>query len=90
MTKPFGFIESKNLQNNDFHSVADEHSKAINKFSKFNSSHEGYAVIKEELDELWDIIKCKNYYPECAQDDMKKECIQIAAMALRFIKDICE
>ena len=30
---------------------------ATEKFGPFNSTHEGYAVIKEELDELWDEIK---------------------------------
>ena len=34
--------------------VKEELKSANGKFPLFNSSHEGYAVIKEELDELWD------------------------------------
>ena len=58
------------------------------KYMGFNSNHEGYAVILEELDELWDIIKASKL--TSADGRMKKECIQIAAMAIRFIEDLCE
>jgi len=34
-----------------------EYHSAAHKFPKFNSAHEGYAVIKEELDELWELVK---------------------------------
>ena len=61
--------------------------RAQAKFPKFNSAHEGYAVIKEEFDELWEEIK-KN---EKTRDPvrMRKEAVQVAAMALRFIEDVC-
>ncbi len=52
----------------------------------FSGSHEGYAVILEEVEELWEQVKRK-------QRDfkkMEKECIQIAAMAIKFIEDVCE
>ncbi len=48
----------------------------------FHSGHEGYAVIKEELEELWDAVK---------QDDStqaRREVVQIAAMALRYLTDL--
>lgn len=60
---------------------------AKSKFADFHSNHEGYAVIKEEVDELWDLIKGSKLTH--ADDRMKKECIQIAAMAIRFIEDLC-
>ena len=60
--------------------IAAEYNRAISKFSKFNNQHEGYAVIKEELDELWDDVK--------ANKDAKKEAIQVGAMALRFLIDL--
>lgn len=65
--------------------IKDELLKATKKFGKFNSAHEGYAVILEEVDELWDEVKKnqKNYDLE----NQKKECIQIAAMAIRYIID---
>lgn len=62
-----------------------ELAKAINKFGKFNSEHEGYAVIKEELDELWDEIKGEHRAIE-----MRDEAKQVAAMALRFMVDLYE
>ncbi len=49
----------------------------------FNSPHEGYAVIKEELDELWDEIK-KWKYCSGTIDTMRKEAVQVAAMAIQL------
>lgn len=46
--------------------------------------HEGYAVILEELDELWD--ECKAKVPDV--DRMRAEAIQVAAMAIRFAVDL--
>ena len=54
------------------------------KFLMFHNSHEGYAVIKEEVDELWDAIKTNQRLP-----DQRREAIQVAAMALRFCLDLC-
>ena len=64
--------------------VKEEYDSATRKFGPFNSSHEGYAVIKEEVDELWDAIKGNT-----SNGAQRAEAIQIAAMALRFIFDIC-
>jgi len=55
---------------------------AERKFHAFHSGHEGYAVIREELDELWDAVK-RDVIVEA-----KREAVQIAAMALRFIGDL--
>lgn len=49
-----------------------------------HSAHEGYAVLKEELEELWDEIKKRK--PDI--EAMRKEAIQVAAMAIRFIEDV--
>lgn len=53
----------------------------MNKYPLFNSCHEGYAVILEELDELWDEVK------KCKHDakNLKAEALQVAAMAIKFI-----
>lgn len=63
-------------------SVDDELVRAIERFGPFHSAHEGYAVIKEELDELWDAIKA-NDIPHA-----RAEALQVAAMAVRFLNDI--
>lgn len=46
------------------------------------SSHEGYGVILEELDEAWDAIKANDIA------HARHEMIQVAAMALRFLVDV--
>ncbi|MCK9592978.1 MAG: hypothetical protein M0Q91_13320 [Methanoregula sp.] len=66
-----------------------EYIKASSTHPKFNSSHEGYAILMEEIDELWDEIKKNpNRHPE-REENMKKEMIQCAAMCMRFLHDIC-
>ena len=60
--------------------VLAELKQARGKFGNFHNQHEGYAVIKEELDELWDDVK--------SNINAHKEAIQIAAMAVRFIVDL--
>ena len=62
-----------------------EYNCATQKFGKFNSAHEGYAVLLEEVDELWDEIKKKDADYRSMQDEAR----QVAAMALRFLVDIC-
>lgn len=71
-----------------FEDVQCELWKAINKFKPMNSAHEGYAVLAEEFDELWDEIKAKQGARDLAK--MRKEAIQVAAMAIRFIVDVCD
>lgn len=64
-----------------------ELSSASDKFPPFASAHEGFAILKEEVDELWDEVKKK---PSIRLNmNLEKEAIQVAAMALRFLVDIC-
>lgn len=54
----------------------------------FNSCHEGYAVMKEEVDELWDEVKKK---PSArSREKLRAEAKQIGAMALRFMIDCAD
>ena len=63
--------------------------KAITNHQPFNTAHEGYAVILEELDELWDEVKA--WQPNDHRTaQLRKEAIHVAAMAIRFIKDVCD
>ena len=55
---------------------------AMAKFPKFNSSHEGFAVLQEEVDELWTEVKANR------TAEAFDEAIQVAAMAIRFILDV--
>jgi NTP pyrophosphatase (non-canonical NTP hydrolase) len=56
--------------------------RATSKFGVFASSHEGYAVLLEEVDELWEAVKTND------KDQQREEAIQVAAMALRFLWDV--
>lgn len=58
-------------------------------YPKFNSEHEGFAVLKEEVDELWEAVRLKQSDPLRAYK-VHKEATQVAAMALRFLCDLCE
>lgn len=65
--------------------VSDEVGRATAKFGKFASAHEGYAILKQEVDELWDEIKRR----EPSAPRLRKEAIQVAAMGIRFLMDVC-
>jgi hypothetical protein len=68
-----------------FDAIHDEIARAkIKHPGNFNSTHEGFAVLKEEFDELWDDVKADK-----DGETMKKEAIQVAAMAIRFIQELC-
>lgn len=49
------------------------------------SVHEGYAIILEELDEFWEICKLKP--ANRGTEAMRRELIQVAAMAIRTLED---
>lgn len=69
-----------------FSDVAEEYFRARRKHAPMHSAHEGFAVIKEELDELWDEIKKRD--PSKAA--MRIEAIQLAAMAVSFVLEVCD
>lgn len=53
------------------------------KWPGFNSAHEGYAILREEVDELWDHVKVNQKKRDL--DAMRAEAIQVAAMAIKFV-----
>jgi hypothetical protein len=70
--------------NNIIEDVKSEYESAVEKHSNsFNSAHEGYAVLLEEVEEAWDLIKRDRPVQE-----IKEEMVQVAAMAIRFLNDI--
>jgi hypothetical protein len=75
-------IEEQTKKYEAIKKITDELKSATNRYGPFHSAHEGYAVIREELDEMWDEIKLNN--TQKALD----ECVQVAAMAIRFLIDI--
>jgi hypothetical protein len=69
-----------------FAEVKRELDRAVRKHDSFHSAHEGYAVILEELDELWDEVKKRRSARSKAA--MWAEAAQVAACAIRFIHDL--
>ena len=67
--------------------VSEELDRALRKHKKMTNAHEGYAFILEELDELWDEIKVRQ--SKRRPKKMKREAIQVAAMAMRFVLEVC-
>jgi len=54
----------------------------------FHSAHEGLAVLQEEYEELkTEVFKERSYRP---YGRMREEALQVGAMALRFIYDVCK
>lgn len=68
--------------------VRNELEAAQKRFPPMNTAHEGYAIILEELDELWGHVRIKQGMR--LSHEMRREAIQIAAMALRFAHDVCD
>jgi glutamyl-tRNA reductase len=68
--------------------IDDELHRAVTNHKPLNSAHEGWAVILEEVEELWEEIKKRRSMRDLS--NMRSEAIQIAAMAIRFVKDVCE
>lgn len=71
-----------------FEDASAELAKAQKAYTQFVSAHEGYAVIAEELDELWEAVR----FPprDRSRESMRRECVQIAAMAARFALELCD
>jgi len=84
--------------------VAAEVERAEAKFAPHNSAHESFAVLAEEVDELhdaagldpvvfatvrlWEHVKTNQARRNLVE--MRKEALQVAAMAVRFIRDVCD
>ncbi len=82
----------------------DEALSAAAKWPAFNSAHEGFAVLGEEVDELaeaanlepvilsmcrlWGHVKVNQKKRDVAA--MRAEAVQVAAMAIRFVHDVCD
>lgn len=63
--------------------IRDEVKRAELKYDPFKSSHEAYAVLLEESEELWETIR-KKQPPERTRE----EAIQVAAATICFLMDL--
>ena len=74
--------------NTSFKLIEDEFLRASDLYPDLHSNHEAYAVIKEELDELWDEIKKQKGIRGNKQ--IRNELIQIGAMVVRYLDNLCD
>jgi hypothetical protein len=69
-------------------SVAAELESAVRRYGPMTSPHEAYAVILEEVEEYWAEVMKKPAIRD--KQLMRKELVQIAAMACRAVMDTCD
>jgi len=72
----------------EFTHVAEELVSATEVNGPMRSAHEGWAVLFEEVDELWEEVKKRER--DRSVTKMRLEAKQSAAMAIRFMKDVCK
>lgn len=64
--------------------VFEEYRAARRKFRPARSAHEGYAILAEELDELWEVVRLRQ--DRAGRDrHLVDEARQVAAMALAIM-----
>lgn len=68
-------------------SAVQEVNRAAMDYRAFTSPHEGYAILLEKMDDLKEQVWKKPGTRDF--NAMRKEAVQVAAMALRFIADVC-
>lgn len=66
--------------------IAAEVVRAERKHAPLNSPHEGWSVIYEELEELREHVRGNTG----RSAEARKEAIQIAAMGLRYVLNLCD
>jgi len=81
LARVFDRFEIAGKEQKIFNSIKRELETATKRHGPFNSGHEGWAVIQEEVDELWEAVKRNS------KNAANREAVQIAAMAVRFILD---
>lgn len=65
-----------------FNKISNELNRAYEKHGNAQwGRHEFYAILKEEVDELWDSIKSNE-----PSERMEEEAIQVAAMVFRYLE----
>jgi len=72
--------------------IKQEKEEAREKYGHFNSTHEVYAVLLEEVDEFWELVRQKPQIRTIVgykkKENMVHELTQIAAIAQRAIEEL--
>lgn len=83
---PIDTIPESEVIDSALASVRRELYRTMAKFGPIRNTHEGYAVILEEVDEFWSGVKTKG----TTDDELRGELVQVAAMAVRTMLDCLE
>ena len=67
--------------------IETEYKRANTLYPAFHSNHEAYAVILEELDEVWSEVKQSKDIK--GNKKIRAELIQVAAICVKYIKNLC-
>lgn len=67
--------------------VVAEVDRAVQKHGNYSSPHEAYGVLLEEVDEFFDEVKKQK--ADVSKENMRTELIQIAAVCVRAVHDLC-
>ncbi len=65
--------------------IFEEHDRAVNESGMFASAHEGYAVLYDKMDDLWEEVKSGQN-----KNRMREKAVKVAATTIRFIQDVCD
>lgn len=70
-----------------FRDISNELDRAWKLFPRPSASaHEAFAVLKEEVDELWEAVRLNQRYGE-RDEYIRTEAVQVAAMAIRLLAE---
>jgi hypothetical protein len=69
-----------------FKLIEEEFLRASDLYPDLHSNHEAYAVIKEEVDELWDEVRKSK--DTRTNKEIRRELIQIGAMVVRYLDNL--
>ena len=67
--------------------IKEEQQDAVNKYGHYNSTHEAYAVLQEEVEEFWELVR-QSKQDGKLKSKMINELTQIAAVAKRTISEL--
>lgn len=77
--------EGKMARSNAVEDIIVAYVRATGPLPLLHSTHESYAKLQEEMDDLWDAIKAKQ-----TTEQLRQKAVQVGAMALAFILECCD
>jgi hypothetical protein len=79
-------IYCRNIGEDLTEEIDKEVARAVAKHGEFNSLHEAYGVLLEEVDELWEIVREKRSVRD--PNNLRAELVQICACAIKAVHSI--